>query len=223
VKRGILGLFAALALLVPVRAAAAPTIQPGDEMDSSVGGCTLGFVVDGGGQTYFMSAAHCVDHIGELVTLRDGTPLGTAAAIGSAKQTTTDWSLIRVKSFLRTHVSGAVRGHPDMPKGVATAGHTKTGDLIEHSGYGVPWFVSSTLREQRVGVLIQQSAQRWISIGPDTNGDSGGPVAHVSSRKALGLVSRLCIGPCTSEGPTVEGILLQASARLGVRLRLRTV
>jgi hypothetical protein len=37
----------------------------------------------------------------------------------------------------------------------------------------------------------------------------------------MGIVSRLCVGLCTEEGPTVQGILAKARAR-GFALALRT-
>ena len=59
-------------------------------------------------------------------------------------------------------------------------------------------------------------------IAPLIFGDSGGPLVHVASGKAYGIVSRLCIGVCEEEGPTVEGLLAKAAAR-GFTVTLRTV
>jgi hypothetical protein len=39
---------------------------------------------------------------------------------------------------------------------------------------------------------------------------------------SLGIVSRLCIGLCEEEGPTVEGILAKAAAA-GFSVTVRTV
>lgn len=221
-KRLLLGLAICAALLVPVRATAAPTVLPGDEFTTSVGSCTLGFLVTGGGNTYFISAAHCFDHVGENAVLDDGSVIGQAAAIGNADATDTDWSLIQVPASRVADVGGAVRGHSDMPTAVTHHGDTATGDLLQHSGYGVPWFLLAELREKRVGVLMSDDGKVWSSVGPDTWGDSGGPVMMRNAKTALGLVSRLCIGVCTSEGPTVEGILPQASAAVGSTLALVT-
>ena len=38
---------------------------------------------------------------------------------------------------------------------------------------------------------------------------------HVETGRALGLVSRLCLGTCTSVGPTIEGIFAAGSPSLG--------
>ena len=45
---------------------------------------------------------------------------------------------------------------------------------------------------------------------------------HVGTGKALGIVSRLCVGVCSEEGPTVQGILAKAASR-GFSVTLRTV
>ena len=212
------------AILVPAQADAAhgATIHPGDAMESSVGLCTLGFVAVGGGQTYFMTAAHCVDKVGEDIRLEDGPVFGDVAVIGDADATATDWALIDVRAAYDADVRLAVRGHPSFPSGVATPSETALGDVIRYSGHGVPWYVSATTREERVGLLGYHDAQIWDSNGPDTWGDSGGPVMHDASRQAIGLVSRLCIGPCTSEGPTVQGILSKAASK-GFAVSLGTV
>ena len=45
---------------------------------------------------------------------------------------------------------------------------------------------------------------------------------HVGSGKALGIVSRLCAGACSEEGPTVQGIIAKAASR-GFPVALLTV
>jgi hypothetical protein len=223
VKRGFAGLAAVVValLLLPGRADAA-SIQPGDEMISGDVQCTLGFVVTSPTDTYFLTAAHCVKVPAE-VKLADGTVFGDAVAEGNSLDvppTLDDWALISVRPHMVSSVSPAVRGG-GVPSGVVMAGETGGGDLIKHSGYGVPWWVTPTTREQRYGVLVSQTQETWASIGPDTFGDSGGPVVHVASGKALGLVSRGCIGVCTSLGPTIEDILIETAA-VGYPVTLRT-
>jgi trypsin len=225
VKRGLAGLAVVVcAVLFQAPAHAAESIQPGDVLYSDDASCTLGFVVQGMGQTYFLTAAHCVKPAAQ-VTLDDGTVLGRAVAEGSTLDTPTDpaddWALIEVRAELVPLVSGAVRGHPGTPSGVALSGETSFGDLIAHSGWGIPFFVTDVTREQRYGVLVDQDQGTWASVGPDTYGDSGGPVIHVDTGKALGLVAQVCLGTCTSIGPTVEGILSRA-ALAGYNLTLRT-
>jgi len=221
-KRVLLGLAVFAAVLVPHQGLhAATTIQPGDEMLSSVGGCTLGFAATSGTATYFMTAAHCVDKVGENIELGDGTVFGDVAVIGNAGNTATDWALIKVRSSYVSRVKGTVRGLPGTPSGYTTAGETALGDTLRFSGYGIPWFLAAQTRETRYGVHVSDDAATYTAIGMDTNGDSGGPIIHEATGQAYGLVSRLCIGACTSEGPTVQGIRSKAAAK-GYSLTLKT-
>ena len=220
-KRVLLVLCVCASMFVPTSVGAATTIQPGDEMISSVGGCTLGFAATGGGNTYFMTAAHCVGGIGANIELGDGTVFGDVAAKGNADGTATDWALIQVRAAYVSLVRGAVRGIPGAPSGYTTASQTATLDTLAFSGYGIPWFISDITRENRVGVIVSDDQNTYTAIGMDTNGDSGGPIVHSATNKAYGLVSRLCIGACTSEGPTVQGVLAKAAAQ-GFALSLKT-
>jgi hypothetical protein len=104
----------------------------------------------------------------------------------------------------------------------ASTDRTDFGDTLSYSGHGVPWSIADVLREERIGFLVFQDEDLWTSAGLNTYGDSGGPVIHRETGAALGLVSRLCFGACEAEGPTIEGILPQASAALGTPLSLRT-
>jgi len=208
------------ALLAPAQLRAATTIQPGDEVLTTVGGCTLGFAATGGGNTYFMTAAHCVEHVNDDVRLGDGTVFGDVAAIGNQNATATDWALLQVRAAYVPIVRGTVRGIAGTPSGYSTANGTALGDVLRFSGYGIPWFVDPLLRENRYGAIVSDDAESYVAIGMDTNGDSGGPIVHDATGDAYGLVSRLCIGPCTSEGPTVQGILNKAAAK-GFSLSLK--
>lgn len=225
VKRGLVT--AALVLLasvvVPGRAAHAASIQPGDYMRSGNQGCTLGFVVADAAHTYFLTAAHCVE-LHAPVQLIDGTLVGHTVAEGSSAEIPgleQDWALVAVFPHLVADVVPTVRGAPGTPTGIESSTESGLGDVIRYSGYGVGFDVLSITREQRYGVLTYQDGGSWDSIGTDVNGDSGGPVLHAASGRALGLVSRSCIGLCTSSGPTIEGIL-QQTAGVGYAVTLRT-
>jgi hypothetical protein len=225
VKRGLAGLvLIAATLLVPARAAHAASIQPGDFMHSGGKSCTLGFVAMSGGDTFFLTAAHCVEPSAP-VELADGTILGDTVAEGDSAEepsvSAMDWALIHVRPHLVPSVVGSVRGTGGTPTGVALEGETGFGDLIKHSGYGLGFELTNVTREQRYGVLVDQSDREWAAIGTDIFGDSGGPVTHVATGRAVGLVSRLCLGTCTSIGPTIEGIFEQAAVA-GYPLTLRT-
>ena len=92
---------------------------------------------------------------------------------------------------------------------------------MQLSGYGQPFDLLALTREQRRGVLSGDDSELFIAVAPLIFGDSGGPV-HVGTGRALGLVSRLCIGVCTAEGPTIEGVVAKAASR-GFAVTLRTV
>ena len=197
----------------------APLIQPGEYSESGDAGCTLSFVYDGGGSTYVGTAAHCVERVGDNVKLSDGTVFGKVAVMGDEDATETDWALIKVDTEDLHRVSPAVKGNPTVPTGVTSSSQTAFGDQVVQSGYGMGFDLTAPTRERRTGVLTYDDAQLYTVVGAFIFGDSGGPVVHQKTGKALGIVSRLCIGICEMEGPTVEGILAQA----GLNLTLRTV
>jgi hypothetical protein len=71
-------------------------------------------------------------------------------------------------------------------------------------------------------VLTYDDAETFGVVGPLIHGDSGGPLVHIPTGKALGSETGLCVGLCTDEGPTVQGILAKAAAA-GFPVELRTV
>ncbi|MEX2458879.1 MAG: hypothetical protein WD770_07835 [Actinomycetota bacterium] len=213
----------ALATLGPAAPAHAATdpIQPGDYVGSSIGGCTLNFVFVGGGRTYFGTAAHCVKRVGETVRTLANEPFGRVAMIGNPNVTAQDYAFIEVLPAYLYRVSARVLGNGTAPKGVTLASQTRAVDQVRFSGYGVGFDLLKVTREQRVGAIVSDNASEYALIGLDTWGDSGGPIVHTRTKGAYAVVSRLCIGACTSEGPTVQGMLAKATAR-GLHLTLRT-
>jgi hypothetical protein len=208
-------------------AAAQDPIQPGDYHETSAGACTLNFAYDGtgaqGGKVFMGTAAHCVSAIGEDVALEDGTVFGDVALIGDADVMEQDYAFIEVRPAFVGRVSPALKGHPTLPRsGFTTPGETNAGDLIQQSGYGVGANVSAVTREKRQSVLTFDDASYHQILGFSIFGDSGGPYVHVPTGKAFGIVSRLCIGLCEEEGPTVQGLLAKAAAR-GFTVTVRTV
>lgn len=213
-----------LVLTPEARGATPPRIQPGEYSESGGAGCTLNFIFrSSSGATYVGTAAHCVpDGRGADVELSDGTVFGDAAVIGDEDATETDWALIRVRTAYLSRVSAAVKGHPTMPRGVTTPSQTQFGDYVQQSGYGMGFDLTGPTRERRTGILTYDDTKLFTIIAASVYGDSGGPVVHKSTGKALGIVSRLCFGTCEMEGPTVQSIIAQA-ARKGLTVRLRTV
>ena len=204
-------------------AAAQDPIQPGDYMETGGSACTLNFVYDGGGHTYMGTAAHCVGKVGDDVALEDGTVFGDVALIGDEDSAAPDYAFIEVRPAFLSRVSPALKGHPTLPRGGYTrAAETAVGDQIQQSGYGLGANFTNVTREQRRSVLTYDDAEYHQILGYSIFGDSGGPYVHLPTGKAFGIVSRLCIGLCEEEGPTVEGLLAKAAAR-GFTVQIRTV
>ena len=219
------GLFAVGSSSTPAGAANEP-IQPGVEISTSVGGCTLNFIYDGtgaqAGKVFGGTAAHCVSSIGQAVSLGTGEVFGHVALIGNADSLVDDYSFIEIQPSVLGRVSPAMKGNPSYPTGVATASETAVGDLVQLSGYGIGFGLTGPTQERRVGAITFDDADEHDVLAPLIFGDSGGPLVHIASGKAYGIVSRLCVGLCEETGPTVEGILAKAAAR-GFTVSLRTV
>jgi len=207
---------------LPAAAQAAPTLQPGAYHETDAGSCTLNFVYTGGTKTYLGTAAHCVEKVGQPVQDSEGTTFGKVAFVGDADVTEEDFAFIEVDQEDLGRVSPAMKGHPRFPTGVTTPSETSTGDLVQASGFGVGFGATTPTQEQRRAVLSYDDAELHALTGPILFGDSGGPFAHVRTGKALGIVSRLCLGACSEEGPTVQGLLAKAAAR-GFVVTLKTV
>ena len=209
----------------PAGAANEP-IQPGVEISTSVGGCTLNFIYDGtgsqAGKVFGGTAAHCVSSIGQDVSLGTGEVFGHVALIGNADSLVDDYAFIEILPSVLGRVSPAMKGNPSYPTGVATASETSVGDLVQLSGYGVGFSLTGPTQERRVAAITYDDAEEHDVLAPLIFGDSGGPLVHIASGKAYGIVSRLCVGTCEETGPTVEGLLAKAAAR-GFTVSLRTV
>jgi hypothetical protein len=212
----------AFAAALPSAASAAVTLQPGAYHETDAGSCTLNFAYTGGGKTYLGTAAHCVASIGQPVRDIEGTVFGKVAFIGDANTTAWDFAFVEVDPEDLGRVSPAVKGHPAFPKGATTPAETLFGDSIQLSGYGLGYDTTPATQEQRKAVMGSDDGSIYTVSGPIHWGDSGGPLVHIASGKALGIVSRLCAGACSEEGPTVQGILAKAASR-GFAVSLRTV
>lgn len=220
---------------VPATQAADPAIQPGVSIYNGSGYCTLNWIYDGtgaqSGKVYGGTAGHCVDGVGQRISLSTGS-LGTAIQeFGTVAylDDDLDYAFIEIDAARVGQVKPALKGHPAIPTGVSTTGTAKQGDVIQFSGNGVGFHLLAPTQEQRKGVLHSNDGTQHYVHGAVTPGDSGGPVADVTDgNKALGLVNTVGVGvvdnlPYAGEGGiSLEGMFTDA-AKSGFTLTLRTV
>jgi hypothetical protein len=215
---------ALLAALAPLRAGAAADlpIQPGAEVSSAAGFCTLNFVFAGAhGRRYIGTAGHCVDGVGDRVSTADTGEFGTV--VYRILDDDDDFSLIRIDANKRGKVNPEVRAF-GLPVGYARASEAQAGDLLQLTGYGLGFSINAATRT-RPGILMSQDSHQYFAELPAIFGDSGGPVVNVSTGQALGVVSGIAptIPPSTLYGSTVERVLklLHSSGFRAVRLLTR--
>ena len=183
-------------------------IQPGARMTVPAG-CTLNFVFTDGVEPYIGTAGHCTNAVGERVASPDIGAFGTV--VFRRDRGPDDFALIRIDPGLDAMIDPATRSF-DGPTGVVSHSETTTGDLVGLSGYGMG-FRSAGQTRARTGVLTSQSAERFTAALPAVFGDSGGPVVHLASGAALGIVSGIgpTVPPSTLLGTTVERALWLAN------------
>lgn len=196
-----------LGVPVPGRAADKP-IQPGAVINAPHG-CTFNFVFrDANRRLYIGTAGHCVDRVGQVVTDGQDRGVGTVVYRRQDPGDYDDFALIRIYSSRYGDVNPAVR-HWGGPTGYTTHTQTATGDRVLLSGYGMIFDLTSATRP-RPGVLVQDDHADYRTYSPSIFGDSGGPVLHEATGKALGVVSGFIVPefPQTiSDGPTVARAL----------------
>ncbi len=223
IRRLLVPALAATALVAaPSAAQGAATLQPGAYHETDAGSCTLNFVYANADGTYLGTAAHCTDAVGQRVRDIDNVEFGSVAFRGDPDVTAWDFAFIKVDTEDLGRVSPAVKGWPAYPTGSTVPTDTATGDWIQLSGYGLGYGTTRTTQEQRQAVMGFDNTEYYTVTGPIHWGDSGGPLVHKRTGKALGIVSRLCLGGCTEMGPTVQGILAKAASR-GFSVTLKTV
>ena len=212
-------LLALVGVVPSAPARAAELIQPGAQM-LRPHGCTLNFVFEGqtlARKLYIGTAGHCVNGVGERVTMADGE-IGTVAF--RVLEFPDDFALIEIDGALRELVSPEVRGLGG-PTGSTDAGSTEVGDEVRLYGHGLVYGLTELTRG-RPGVLTHDDAATWHAALPAIFGDSGGPVLHGSTGRALGVISGVSgdqTRPHTVNGTTVARALdLVAAAGLPVRL-----
>jgi hypothetical protein len=195
-------------------------IRPG----APIGWCTYNFLfVDPAGEnetgtpTYYIgTAAHCVDDVDDRMPLAGHGEIGEVAFTSYNDTFVEDYNVRRGVDFalIRLDPGMNLNAHPQMmntegPTGYTTAEDVALGDELEHHGYGMVFGEVEPLRD-RPGWIVSYG-QDFCSESVVWWGDSGSPVLHKDTGKALGIVSRAGWVECTPvsqlAGATVEHIL----------------
>ncbi|MBA0124892.1 hypothetical protein H0B56_04990 [Haloechinothrix sp. YIM 98757] len=209
-------------------------IQPGASITTGDGYCTLNWIYDGtgdqAGSVYGGTAAHCVEGVGQRISLATSSLGEATVEFGEVAFVADelDYAFIEIDTAHTDLVDPALKGHPQIPTGVSTTETAAVGDLIQFSGHGVGFHLTPITQEQRVGILGYNDGTQHYVNGAVSPGDSGGPVANLTDgNKALGLVNTLGAGvaelPYVGEGGvSLEGMFADAAAS-GFTVTLRTV
>lgn len=192
---------------------ATATVRPG----ASLGGyCTFNWVfTDAAGTVYIGTAGHCTDEIGEQVALGSEDPDTNALGFVVYDSDVTDdadplvdFTLIQVHAGRLGEVNPTMLGQA-APSGTLGPGDASAGDLVAIYGHGMVLGDNEETRP-RQGVLLFADDKEYVADMPAVPGDSGAPVLHVASGKALGVISRFNLDglpPSTDIGPTMPFIL----------------
>ena len=239
--RTIMAAGCAAAILSPAlharAASTAPVIQPGARITAGSTGCTAGWVFAGTGalrgNQFLGTAGHCVTGTGQPVYLTDG-PFPVSFAHGlligtvAYKSTSYDFALIKIARNDLKYVNPSMAGHPNIPQRLGGASSARIGDICQFSGHGVPFDGTATTEQSREGVLSEIDATQVYCDGPAYEGDSGGPMADVTSgNAAIALLDAVqaTVGATADVG--IQGVALTAvladTKRHGLPVRLRTV
>lgn len=199
---------AATIFLLPAGADAAPPvtkIQPGAQVSTPIGSCTLNFVFTTPTKRYIGTAGHC-GNVGQVArTSSPNQEIGPIVFSENQGAPGIDFALIEIDPSRWGEIEPGVRTYGG-PTGVTTSSETSAGDVLLVTGYGVG-FGATAITRDRFGVLISDNPNEYTADMIAVQGDSGGPVLHSQTGKALGVVSRFNLPLSTDRGPTVERIL----------------
>lgn len=150
--------------------------------------CTVAFVHEHAGETYFSTAGHCV---------RNGSRVKVAAASGESVTVGSvvrlrdagpgdDWALVRVDEAYWTRVGHGVPGF-----GEPTPGPAAKDGLYGYVGWGL-----ATPGMPRVGAAAGEEPHHIRFVGLATMGDSGAPVLALGvngSRVPVGILGHAVV------------------------------
>jgi hypothetical protein len=183
-------------------------------------GCTANFVFSGSGNQYIGTARHCVDRIGQTVTMQVDTT--TIADVGTVSHMTSgegepgnDWALIRIDPAVasRWGVDPAI---PVIggPQGIYTGCDPTT---VVHYGHGYGVVVAQGKPEFGFATNLYDDGYGWTGFGAP--GDSGSPVITSPGGPAIGNFTHLIVDIGAYPGSDLAGMRITAAMqRFGVSL-----
>jgi hypothetical protein len=182
-------------------------------------GCTANFIFASGSTRYVGTARHCVNAIGETVTMQVDTT--TLADVGTVSHMTSgegvpgnDWALIRIDPAVASKwgVTSAVPVAGG-PNGVYTGcGVTP----VMHYGHGYGVAVGPGKLETGLATNWHDDGYGWTGFGAP--GDSGSPVV-TSGGQAAGNFTHLIVNPGEYPGSDLAGMrITRAMSQFGVSL-----
>jgi hypothetical protein len=205
---------ALLAAMLPGTASAevAQTqIQPGARISTPKGSCTTNFVFENAsGRLFIGTAGHCAD-VGDRIKSANGTEFGTIVT-SENKYPVSDFALILIDIEDENLVSPQMR-YWGGPTGITSREDVKQGDVILTYGYGLG-FGSTEYTRRRAGVLWNYGIQSYSAFIGGAPGDSGGPIVHAATGKAIGVIDVLQPGAPVG-GTTIENVLGRAKLLYG--------
>lgn len=206
--------FLLLVGLVPSVSPALPAqkpIQPGAQVQIAGSLCTLNYVFARGSTRYVGTAGHCASNTGQRASTDGAGSFGTV--VFRQDDDALDFALIQIDQNKLNLVEPSVRGFGG-PTGITTSSDASIGDLLSFHGYGLLLGATAATRP-RPGVLVGYGSTHYSMDAPAVNGDSGAPVLHTATGRALGIISVYGLSnipPTTDLGPTVAHIRARLQA-----------
>ncbi len=198
-------------------------LRPGTGM----GFCTYNFVFYKQGTenteptAYIGTAGHCTDTLGQRMSHPALGEIGTVVYDSDLVSSTVDFSLIEIDAKMVGQTNPEVL-HWGGPTGIVSQEELQVGDEVDIYGYGLLVGMNEATRP-RQGYLVAKNEDEYQADMPAVNGDSGAPLLHHETGKALGIISRygFTVPPSTDQGPLMSWILEElAEAGFDVRLAI---
>jgi hypothetical protein len=183
-------------------------------------GCTANFIFTDGASQYVGTARHCVDNIGQTVTMQVDTT--TIADVGTVSHMTSgegepgnDWALIRIDPA----VAAEWGVNPAMPVIGGPQGiYTGCGPTpVFHYGHGYGVAVGQGKVEGGLATNVYDDGFGWTGAGAP--GDSGSGVLTAPGGPAIGNFTHLIVDLGAYPGSDLAGMrITKAMQQFGVQL-----